>query len=118
MFIFFSKVLPPFLMPLGASLEGLVVALILLRRGRRRAALALETRSRNTYENAAESATIACARGLRRLLLVTSASHMPRAAALFRRQAGRCGLSILPAPTGAIAPTQHVYGVSRFLPSA
>lgn len=80
-------------------------------------ALILETRSRNTYENATETAKLACDRGLHRLLLVTSASHMPRAAALFRRQGGRCQLEIVPAPTGAIAPTQHVYGLSRFLPS-
>ena len=44
-----------------------------------------ETRSRNTHENAVESARIASERGWNRLLLVTSAAHMPRALGCFRQ---------------------------------
>jgi uncharacterized SAM-binding protein YcdF (DUF218 family) len=43
-----------------------------------------EAGSRNTRENALESARIAAAHGWRRLLLVTSAQHMPRALGCFR----------------------------------
>jgi uncharacterized SAM-binding protein YcdF (DUF218 family) len=47
--------------------------------------ITVEPRSRNTYENAVESARIVGERGWRRVLLVTSAAHMPRALGCFRR---------------------------------
>ena len=47
--------------------------------------IAVETRSRNTRENAVESARVVAERGWRRLLLVTSAWHMPRALGCFRK---------------------------------
>lgn len=43
-----------------------------------------EAGSRNTRENAIESARVAAAHGWRRLLVVTSALHMPRAMGCFR----------------------------------
>ena len=46
--------------------------------------IVLERGSRNTRENAVESARIVRERGWKTLLLVTSATHMPRAAASFR----------------------------------
>ena len=46
--------------------------------------IVLERGSRNTRENAVESARIVRERGWKTLLLVTSAMHMPRAAASFR----------------------------------
>lgn len=58
-------------------------------------AVLLEEVSRNTYENALFTTQILRQRGLNRVLLVTSASHMPRAVAVFRRQ----GLEIIPSPT-------------------
>ncbi len=45
-----------------------------------------ETESRNTHENAALSAKIISVQGWRRLLLITSAAHMPRAAGCFAAQ--------------------------------
>jgi uncharacterized SAM-binding protein YcdF (DUF218 family) len=57
-------------------------------------ALWLETRSRNTYENAVECKAILAEKGLQRAILVTSAVHMPRAVAIFRHQ----GLEVIPAP--------------------
>jgi uncharacterized SAM-binding protein YcdF (DUF218 family) len=45
----------------------------------------VERESRNTLENAQRSARIVRERGWRSLLLVTSAMHMPRAAATFRK---------------------------------
>jgi uncharacterized SAM-binding protein YcdF (DUF218 family) len=46
--------------------------------------IVIETASRNTHENAVESARVVAAQGWRSLLLVTSAWHMPRALACFR----------------------------------
>jgi uncharacterized SAM-binding protein YcdF (DUF218 family) len=73
-----------------------------------------ETRSRDTAENAALSAEILKAAGIRRIVLVTQAFHMPRAAALFRA----AGLEVVTAPTqfkaGAAAPLSPI----DLLPSA
>ena len=49
-------------------------------------ALILETRSRNTYENAVEVKQELAALGAERVGLVTSAMHMPRSVALFEKQ--------------------------------
>jgi uncharacterized SAM-binding protein YcdF (DUF218 family) len=46
----------------------------------------VETASRNTYENAAYSATMLRAQRLQRALLITSAAHMRRAVAAFHKQ--------------------------------
>jgi uncharacterized SAM-binding protein YcdF (DUF218 family) len=46
--------------------------------------IVVEGRSRNTRENAVESARIITARGWKRLLIVTSAWHAPRALGCFR----------------------------------
>jgi uncharacterized SAM-binding protein YcdF (DUF218 family) len=56
-------------------------------------AIVIENRSRTTYENAVETKRIM---GARPALLVTSASHLPRAAALFRKQ----GLDVTAVPCG------------------
>ena len=61
-----------------------------------RSALILETQSRNTWENAVNTAAIFKAHGWRNGVLVTSAAHMPRALAAFQR----VGLSVVPAATG------------------
>jgi uncharacterized SAM-binding protein YcdF (DUF218 family) len=47
--------------------------------------IVVESSSRITRENAVESARIVAAHGWRRLLLVTSAAHMPRALGCFHR---------------------------------
>jgi uncharacterized SAM-binding protein YcdF (DUF218 family) len=46
--------------------------------------IAVEAASRNTRENAIESARLAAARGWKSLLVVTSAAHVPRALGCFR----------------------------------
>jgi uncharacterized SAM-binding protein YcdF (DUF218 family) len=55
----------------------------------------LESSSRNTHDNAVYSAQMLKSRGMRRILLVTSAYHMRRSAALFAAQ----GLEVVPAPS-------------------
>jgi len=60
-----------------------------------REAILLETDSRNTYESAVACRKIFEERGFRRVILVTSASHMPRSVGVFERQ----GIQVIPAPT-------------------
>lgn len=55
----------------------------------------LETKSRNTQQNAMYSQQILQQQGVKKILLVTSATHMRRAEALF----SRIGVSVLPAAT-------------------
>ncbi len=57
-------------------------------------AMLLERASGTTYENAVEVVRLMRKRGLRRALLVTSATHMYRSQLAFRRQ----GVEVLPAP--------------------
>ncbi len=57
-------------------------------------AILLEERSLNTHENALYSFSLLQSRGIRQILLVTSASHMPRAAAVFRK----VGFQVEPSP--------------------
>jgi uncharacterized SAM-binding protein YcdF (DUF218 family) len=59
------------------------------------AAVWQESRSRNTYENAVETKKLLDPKGIRRVILVTSALHMPRARAIF----SSLGFDVIPAPT-------------------
>jgi len=54
-----------------------------------------EDQSQNTYENALYSHEYLESKGIERILLVTSAMHMPRAVGLFDHQ----GLQVIPMPT-------------------
>ncbi|MDW8280292.1 MAG: YdcF family protein [Myxococcales bacterium] len=81
-------------------------------------ALLLEPRSRNTYENAVETVELAARHRLRRLLLVTSAFHMPRALALFRRQGRARGIDIVPSPTGRYTGHRRPFRLLAVLPDA
>lgn len=58
-------------------------------------AIELEIASRNTRENCAAIAEVAARRGWQRVLLVTSALHMPRAL----RECNAAGITWIPAPT-------------------
>ncbi len=54
-----------------------------------------ENLSRNTYENALNSYEYLQEKGIDRIILVTSAFHMPRSVMVFERQ----GFDVIPAPT-------------------
>ncbi len=58
-------------------------------------AILLENESLNTYENAVETAKILKQQQINRILLVTSAIHMPRSMAIFKKQ----GFDVTAAPT-------------------
>jgi uncharacterized SAM-binding protein YcdF (DUF218 family) len=62
-------------------------------------AIVEQDKSRNTREDAVEVRAVLAPRGAKRILLVTSALHMRRAAALFRAQ----GFEVVPAPTDFLA---------------
>lgn len=70
----------------------------------------VEDKSGDTWENAKYSAELLQAAGCKRILLVTSAWHMPRAAASFAAH----GIDVVPAPTAFRAPA--VEGWMVFLP--
>ncbi len=61
-------------------------------------AILLEEESANTYENAIFTKNILAPRGITRIILVTSAFHMPRSVAVFEKQ----GFEVIPAPTDFI----------------
>ncbi|MCC9078716.1 YdcF family protein [Litorilinea aerophila] len=58
-------------------------------------AIWLEAESRNTYENGLRVQAMLEPMGIRRIILVTSAMHMPRSVLIFRK----LGFEVIPAPT-------------------
>jgi uncharacterized SAM-binding protein YcdF (DUF218 family) len=75
-------------------------------------AFVAESRSRNTHENAQFTWNMLSARGVHRILLVTSAAHMPRAVALFRH----AGFAVIPAPCNHITGWGEPSLLFRLLP--
>jgi len=73
-----------------------------------------EGESRNTAENASKSAAILHAAGVRRIVLVTQAFHMPRAVRLFRG----AGLEVVPAPTQFKSAGRSSFGPLDLLPQS
>lgn len=72
----------------------------------------VEEGATNTAENAANSAAILLPAGVRRIVLVTHAMHMERAARVFRR----AGFDVVPAPTAYYS--RGPFGPFQLLPSA
>jgi len=58
-------------------------------------ALWIQEESENTYEDAVYTTAMLKEKGINRIILVTSAMHMPRSVALFEKQ----GLEVIPSPT-------------------
>jgi uncharacterized SAM-binding protein YcdF (DUF218 family) len=73
--------------------------------------IALERDSRDTED---EAALIAKMVGAEKLILVTSAAHMPRSVALFKKH----GLQPIPAPADYLAKEAQGLNLGRFFPSA
>jgi len=63
-------------------------------------AIWLQEKSNNTHEDAIYSSEILKEKGITKIILVTSAAHMPRSYALFAAQ----GLEVIPAPTDYLVP--------------
>lgn len=78
----------------GESSEAESMATILELMGIPREVMLLESRSLNTYENAVYTKEILERNNIKQILLVTSAAHMPRSLAIFKKQ----GINAIPAP--------------------
>lgn len=75
--------------------EAQDMAILLETMGVPRSAMLLEDRSLNTRENAVNTVQIMQAQNIKRILLVTSAMHMPRSMLIFRK----LGVNAIPAQT-------------------
>ncbi len=73
----------------------------------------LEERARNSAENARYSYALLRREGIRRIILVTHAYHMPRSVRMFEQ----AGFEVVPAGTGYTRSGNGHYGVLAFLPS-
>ena len=73
-------------------------------------AVLIQDSSVNTYEEAVEDAKLLKERGMDRILLVSSATHMRRAVPLFEKQ----GLEVIPAPTDFSYSDQEWENLLRF----
>ncbi|MEN8217949.1 MAG: YdcF family protein [Pseudomonadota bacterium] len=99
----------------GATMpEAIAMKTILQEWGVPATALIMETNSLNTYQNAVETKRILEKQGLNRVLLVTSASHMPRALATFRS----AGINAIPSPTDFEAIDRKQRTILDWLPEA
>lgn len=74
----------------------------------------LDTRSKNTRENAINAAALIRQRGCRSSLLVTSAWHMPRALAAF----SKVGADLFPVPVDMRLVQEDRGSVAQFIPRA
>ncbi len=79
----------------GGNPEAEDMAAIALEMGVPKEAIVQEGKSLNTYENARYVKEILQKRKLKKILLVTSAWHMPRSVAIFKQ----LGIDVVPAPT-------------------
>jgi uncharacterized SAM-binding protein YcdF (DUF218 family) len=79
-------------------------------------AIRLDTKSRNTAENAANAQPILTRLGARRVLLVTSAEHMPRALKTFTKVWANSHIELIPAPTDVDAG-QNASALLLWIPS-
>lgn len=75
-------------------------------------ALWMQDKSQNTYEDALYSAQMLKNEGITRIILVTSAMHMPRSVALFEAQ----GLDVIPAPTDYTVTEKSWQALTRWDP--
>lgn len=102
-------------LPWGQTLqpEAELIADLLVEWGVPRAALLLDTQSRNTAENAVNTQAIMAQHGLHTALLVTSAGHMPRALMLFQA----AGVHAIPSATDLQAVGEQQGTLFAWLPS-
>jgi len=68
-----------------------------------------EKNSLNTYENAVNVKKILVEKGIKRILLVTSAMHMPRSLSIFQRQ----GIEAIPAPTDFLVSKNYLEKINN-----
>jgi uncharacterized SAM-binding protein YcdF (DUF218 family) len=89
--------------------ESTDMATILISLGIPSTALVQDPYSLNTYENAVNVHKILLARGINRVLLVTSAMHMPRALHTFRH----LGIDTIPTPTDFLVSKSEIRELAK-----
>ena len=94
----------------GGVREADAMAAVAMRLGIPAKDIVIENRSRNTWENAENIQKLLPGKTV---VLVTSAFHMRRSVAMFKKQ----GLSVLPAPVGYRSQTRHG-SFTDYLPQA
>jgi uncharacterized SAM-binding protein YcdF (DUF218 family) len=111
----------PLVIPSGGRLpwsgvsrtEAAEIADLLVEWGVPRTAILEEGNARTTFENAVETAKLLRARGVKRVLLVTSSLHMRRALATFRAE----GLEAIPSPCDALVAAPRARNVFDWIPT-
>jgi uncharacterized SAM-binding protein YcdF (DUF218 family) len=96
--------------------EGDVIAGMLIELGVPETAIRRETRSRNTRENAQNVRELLTQLQVRRILLVTSGQHMPRAVKTFAKVWAGSGPDVIPVSTD-IQSADEMPGLKLWLPS-
>ena len=76
-------------------------------------AIVIEDRSRNTHENAVFTKQVLTQKNIKEVILVTSASHMPRAVATFQTS----GIDVVPSPTDYNLVSSSQPGALNWIPS-
>lgn len=94
--------------PFSERSESEAAAAYLLELGVPRAAILTETTARDTRENAATVRGLCEAKGFKKIILLTSASHMPRAVFLFGK-AGFEGLQPFPVGRRTMPGERHYF---------
>lgn len=94
--------------------EAVVIAGFLREFGASDADIVLEREARNTRENAINSLAVMREKEFSSVLLVTSALHMPRAAAVFRK----AGVKFTPVAIDTLSSSIESRSVFAFLPSS
>lgn len=110
----------PLVVPSGGQLpwsdagrtEAAEIAEFLVEWGVPREAILLETKARTTSENAVETTKLLRARGVKRVLLVTSSLHMRRALASFEAE----GLEAVPSPCDALVARSKTRDALDWIP--
>jgi uncharacterized SAM-binding protein YcdF (DUF218 family) len=99
--------------PFSDTPESVAAARYLAELGIPKGKIITEEASRDTFENAAYTLKICKEKGYKRIILVTSAYHMPRSIYLFKKAGFE---SILPYPYGHLAPAARRRHLRDFLP--
>jgi uncharacterized SAM-binding protein YcdF (DUF218 family) len=98
----------------GDQTGGELIKELLVEWGVASEAIEIATTSRNTFENALEIQRMWKLREFKPALLVTSAKHMPRAMAVFRR----AGLPVIASTTDVLALDGDQADLFKWLPDA
>ncbi len=98
----------------GIRGEAYYIAKLLIEWGVPEADILFEEKSRNTYQNAFFTKPLLEQNNLDKVLLVTSATHMPRAFAVFKAQ----GIDVIAAPTDYLVTDNYNPKVFNWIPTA